>query len=244
MVDLIPDDYRRALRLRRWLQRFGLACALVVLLIGATRAGLAHLIGVEQRAMQAIRKVEAATGAQSARLADLQARRDTAERQVRALEDLRGRAVIGELFYAIDAAITGKVWFDELSFAREGEFSDPKVEAAPVAGLPAGVAALAQMKPEPQSLANVLALAQLKTGAPAKAPATASERAWLAQQRAKIRGHALDHSTLAEFINRLGDQPGIGQVRLVDTGARVYSSVQVVDFELAAALGSIQATPR
>ena len=240
MVDLIPNDYRRAQRLRRWLQRFGLACTLVALLIGAARAGLAHLIGVEQHAMQAIRKVEVATGAQRARLADLQLRRDAAERQVRALEDLRGRAVIGELFYAIDAAVTGKVWFDELSFAREGEFADAKADPA----TPAGAAALAQLKPEPQALVNVLALAQRKTGAQAKPQTTASERAWLAQQRAKIRGHALDHSTLAEFINRLGDQPGIGQVRLVDTGARLYSSVQVVDFELAAALGSVQAAPR
>ncbi len=202
MVDLVPEDYRRTLRLRRWLRAFCWACAGVAVLAGLGRLGLAYLVRAEQAGLAAARQLQAASGAQRAKLADLQARRDAAERQIKALETLRGPAVIGELFFAIDAAATGKVWFNELSFAREEELA----EAKPQAG--------------------------------------AAERSWRAWQRAQIHGQALDHSTLAEFINRLGSQPGIGQVRLINTSARSYTGMQVVDFQLAALLGPRPEAPR
>ncbi len=209
MVDLVPQDYRRGLRLRRWLRAFGWACAGVALLAGVARLGLAHLVRTEQAGLATARQVEAASGAQRAKLADLQARRDAAERQVKALESLRGPAVIGELFFAIDAAATGKVWFNELSFAREEE--------------------LAAAKPQARAASRIV---------PVAPQAGAAERPWRARQRAQIHGQALDHSTLAEFINRLGSQPGIEQVRLINTSARSYPGMQVVDFQLAALLGS------
>lgn len=224
MVDLIPRDYRRSLRLRRWLRGFGCACAGVALLTGLARAGLAYLVGAEQAQLVEFRQFEAATGAHRAKLAELHKRRAAAERQVKALEILRGRAVIGELFFAIDTAMTGKVWFDELSFAREGEVTEAK--------------------PEARESGYFILIPQDKPAGAAQGGKPAGERAWLAQQRAQIRGHALDHTALAEFINRLDGQPGIGQVRLVDTSARVYSSVQVVDFRLAASLGPRQGAPR
>lgn len=208
MVDLVPQDYRRTLRLRRWLRAFCWACAGVAILAGAGRLGLAQLVRAEQAGLAAARQVQAASGAQRAKLADLQARRDAAERQIKALEVLRGPAVIGELFFAVDAAASGKVWFNELSFAREEE--------------------PAETGPQARAAGRIV---------PVPPQAGAAEHSWRARQRAQIHGQALDHSTLAEFINRLGSQPGIVQVRLVDTSARSYSGLQVVDFQLAALLG-------
>lgn len=215
MVDLIPEDYRRTLRLRRWLRAFCWACAGVAVLAGLGRLGLAYLVRAEQAGLAAARQLQAASGAQRAKLADLQARRDAAERQITALETLRGPAVIGELFFAIDAASTGKVWFNELSFAREEE--------------------LAGAKPPAHEAGRIT---------PVPPQAGAAERSWRAWQRAQIHGQALDHSTLAEFINRLGSQPGIGQVRLINTSARSYTGMQVVDFQLAALLGPRPEAPR
>ena len=227
MVDLIPQEYRRSLRLRCWLRRFCLAAAGVALLVGTAGAGLAHLVRNERSALASFRQIDAATGAHRSRIADLSARKDVAERQVKVLESLRGRAVIGELFYAIDAAMTGKIWFDEFSFAREGE--------------------LTEVKPEARESGYFILIPQDKpAGAPVQgaSPNAAGERAWRTQQRAEIRGHALDHSMLAEFIHRLGSQPGIGQVRLVDTSARNFSTAQVIDFQVVAVLGAPQGAPR
>jgi hypothetical protein len=49
----------------------------------------------------------------------------------------------------------------------------------------------------------------------------------------EIRGQAVDHSTLAQFVSRLLDQPRIEQVRVVNTRVRPLAAVEVVDFELA-----------
>ncbi|MGP1677356.1 MAG: PilN domain-containing protein [Burkholderiales bacterium] len=212
MVDLIPQDYRRALRLRRWLRAFCWACAGVALLTGVARLGLAQRVRAEQAGLAAVRKLEAASGAHRAKLADLQARRDAAEQQTKALESLRGPAVIAELFFAIDAAISGKVWFSELSFARGED--------------------LAAAKPQARTAGTII---------PVPPPAGAAARVW---QRGQIHGEALDHSTLAEFISRLGSQPGIGQVRLINTSARNYTGMQVVDFQLTALVGPLPGAAR
>lgn len=52
-----------------------------------------------------------------------------------------------------------------------------------------------------------------------------------------IKGHALDHAAIADFMRTIGDQPGVGAVRLTDTGLRRYSTMEVVDFSLAGTLG-------
>lgn len=53
-----------------------------------------------------------------------------------------------------------------------------------------------------------------------------------------IRGHALEHAALTEFMRAISEQPAVATVRLTDTGLRKYSSVEVVDFSLAATLGA------
>lgn len=52
-----------------------------------------------------------------------------------------------------------------------------------------------------------------------------------------ILGHAINHSLLAEFMRELGAQPGIADLRLIDTGLRSYTTTQVVDFNLALQMG-------
>ena len=225
MADLIPEEYRRTLRLGRWLRALCWACALFAVLAGLARLGLAHLIRAEQAGLAASRQLQAASGAQRAKLADLRARKDAVERQLRALATLRDPAVLDELFFAIDAAATGKVWFDEFNFTRDGESIEAKPEAREAGrsiSVPPGAA-----------------IAQAGQGT-----ASAAEPAWRARPHAQIRGQALDHSTLAEFINRFGSQPGIGPVRLIDTSARTGPGVQFVDFQLAAVLGPRPETPR
>ena len=50
---------------------------------------------------------------------------------------------------------------------------------------------------------------------------------------AEIVGHAVNHSMLAEFMRKLGTQASVADLRLIDTGTRNYTTMQVVDFNLA-----------
>ena len=58
------------------------------------------------------------------------------------------------------------------------------------------------------------------------------------RERAAVHGLARDHAALAQFIKQLSSQPGVNEVRLLDTSARSYPNVEVVDFQLVAVLGA------
>jgi hypothetical protein len=57
-----------------------------------------------------------------------------------------------------------------------------------------------------------------------------------APQLVEVKGHAMDHAAVTEFMRRLTEQPGVRGVRLVDTGLRRYSMADVVDFSVSARL--------
>jgi Tfp pilus assembly protein PilN len=49
---------------------------------------------------------------------------------------------------------------------------------------------------------------------------------------AEIKGHALDHRSLATFMQSLGRQPGITQLSLLDTRSQTLENNEVLDFSL------------
>jgi hypothetical protein len=50
---------------------------------------------------------------------------------------------------------------------------------------------------------------------------------------AELVGHASNHSYLATFMQQLGGQPVVADLRLINTATRTYASAQVIDFKLA-----------
>jgi hypothetical protein len=55
--------------------------------------------------------------------------------------------------------------------------------------------------------------------------------------RLEIRGHAADHAALGQFVQALGAQPGLAELRLTQSSLNPAVGLDVVDFELRAALG-------
>ena len=49
----------------------------------------------------------------------------------------------------------------------------------------------------------------------------------------EIVGHALSHSVLAEFMRNLGQATSVADLQLIDTSTRNYTTLQVIDFNLA-----------
>ena len=211
MVDLIPQEYRRALHLRRLLRGFAWTCVGIATALGLASAGLGYLVKDERVALARFKQQQAQGRAQQARLAELTARRDGIQKQLQALDALRGDASIGRLAEAVDASLNDQIWFQELVFSRA---ADERKSDAASARPP--VPAAKDSRPDDKSGENV----------------------GRAQERAEVRGLAADHAVLAEFIKQLGAQPEVRQVKLLDTSARAYPNVQVIGFQLAALLGA------
>ena len=195
--------------MRRIVRGSGWAALGIAVAFGAASAGLAYTINGERAAIARFKHTHAQARAQQARLTEVTARRDEARKQLQTLDGLRGGAVVGQFVDALDTALIDRIWFQEVSFSRDTGPERKPEGAAPAPG------------------------AAAKDGRPA---AKADDTTVRIEQRAEIRGVARDHTALAQFIERLGARPGIGQVRLVDTSARSYPGVQVVDFRLALTL--------
>ena len=204
-INLIPRDYSEARRVRRWLRNFGLALALVAAATALGRGWIAVRLSDERPTVEQMRKQAKLAADRQTELAELQARRTSAEARLASLRTLRDNATWVAMFQAIDHAYNRKLWFDELAFSRTIQIDSP----AP-ANAPAADAARGQQIAAPPRIGHGF----------------------------DIKGHALDHAAIADFMRTIGEQPGVGAVRLTDTGLRKYSTMEVVDFSLAATLGA------
>ncbi len=221
MVDLIPEEYRRRLRARRLLQRFGWSCLGVAAFVGLAAGALTHLVRGEREAFAHVKQAQMQGRAQQARLTEIKGRRDAAREQLRVLERLRGEVSTKLFFDAVDAALNERIWFQELSISRGKELKDKQ----PGSGQPAATAA-------PATPGNKVAAEGQEDGA------------WRHRERAEIRGLAGDHAALTGFIRQLGSQSGVSQVRLLDTSPRSYPGLQLIEFQVVAMLGvSADAAP-
>jgi hypothetical protein len=208
-IDLIPADYAKLARVRRRMKPLAIALIGLALVIGLARLALSLLISFEQANVAQLQK-QGQISAQARAEADaLRQQKQLAEKQLAELDELRGRDRLKLLLRAIDAAYSDSIWLEQLRFFRR----DPP--AGDVTALPGG------------GRSGIIVVPKPNVADPAGAPSAAG-----IEHRAEIVGHAINHTRLAEFMRVLGSQPGIAQVRLVDTGLGSYSNVPVIDLTL------------
>jgi hypothetical protein len=203
-MDLIPDDYRQRLDLRRVLRNFIAACVIVVSCIGVGKALLTYLIWRENVQVVRLEQQEQVLQNNKSKAEEYRQQKQVTEQQIAALNELRGRDRVSLFLRAIDSAYAEGVWFDSLRFMRRS--STGTLDNVPAAAN-AGIIVVPEGAETPQSL-------EINHGA-------------------EIIGHAVSHSMLAEFMRNLGAEPSVADLRLIDTGTRYYTTVQVVDFNLA-----------
>ncbi len=201
--DLIPPDYARGRILRRHLKTFALALASVAGLAALAWLGLHSLIAAENGKAARLQQATRLTAQGEAAAQEYRQRKQAAERQLEALDELRGRDRVRVLVRAIDAAYVEGVWLDAMKFYRR--------EILPADGARAGAVQPGRARPV----------------APNAAPGGASPPA--IEQYAEIAGHAVNHSALAEFLRRLGHQPGLADVRLIDSGMSEHAEAAAID---------------
>ena len=204
-IDLIPESYRRERRTKRWLKQFGVMYGVLLICIVSAKVFL-HLGIKEQRLeIERLRTDKQSVLEQKARLEELHGERSRLEKRLAVLERLRGGPASKQVFLGIDGALNGKVWFVDWSFKRAGEFVEPKASTVNTGYF--------IIVPEGQN--------------------DTSARAWQMRTHMEIKAQALDHSALADFVERLGRQRVIEDVKVLNTRSQRKNAMSVVDFKLA-----------
>ncbi len=211
-IDLIPADYRLQLRLKRHGTRFLVFFGCLVLVIAGSQWGLSRSLEAERAAIQQLKTGEMDLLQQKTRLEELRSEKADLTNRLQVLKALRGGPPAERIFVQIDRAIGREVWFTELKFIREGQVQ----EVEPQSGTPGYFVIVSKDRNRDRS------------------------ESWQTKTRIEIRGQALTHSALAEFVRRLQVQPGIADVYLLNTGSRSYTTSQVIDYQLAAVVDSAE----
>jgi len=207
-LDLIPADYAQRQILLRRVKRFIAAVASLACLLVLARGTLYLLTSAEMREVARLQGQERLWAQGKAKLEEYRKQKLATQKQLVALDELRGRDRLRLFLKAVDAAHLENVWFDEIRYYRR--------ENPPTGDSPPGVAR-----------AGIIVVPEKNVPAPGTAP-----KAPDIEQRVGIVGHAINHATLAEFMRRLESQRGIADVSLVDTSPRSYPNALVIDLKL------------
>jgi cell division protein FtsB len=202
-MDLIPDDYRQRLDLKRVLRNFIVASVAVAICIALGKALLTYLIWRENVQVVRLEQQEQVLQNNKGKAEQYRQQKQITEQQIAALNELRGHDRVDAFLRAMDSAYAEGVWFDSLRFMRRsGTGSLDNVRTA----VNAGIIVVPEGAEDQQSL-------DINHGV-------------------EIIGHSLSHSILAEFMRNLGAEESVADLRLIDTGTRNYTTTQVVDFKL------------
>jgi hypothetical protein len=176
----------------------------------ACLAGLAKLalhLGIAAEKAQVARlQAEARRWAQGkAKIEEYRNSKLAAEKQLAALDELRGRDRLRLLLHALDAAYVESVWLEELRYYRGEAPSTAALDTVP-GGARSGIVVVQK-----------------------DAPARSTRGI---EQRVGLSGHAVSHAMLAQFMRKLERQPGIADVSLLHTAPRAYPHALVIDLKL------------
>ena len=213
-IDMIPRSYREGLRVRRTLTVYG--AALAVLLAAGAGAGafLRWRLGVETPRLETSRSASSQAGAMRVQLSAALARKELLGENVAALATLRGAGDVAALASLLDGALNEQVWFGELRFARTREL----LQAAPPVPLPPGVVQ-------------------------ARAAQSGAAQAWRLGSQIQIAGQALDNAAMTAFLAKLAADPGLANVRFLNSSTAEADDGGAVNFSVAAALVKLGEQP-
>jgi Tfp pilus assembly protein PilN len=221
-VDLIPAEYSNTQFVRRRVWQLLLACVSVVVVVGLARLALNLATSFEKVNIARLEKEGQISSRSKAEADNFRQQKLLAEKQLADLDELRGGDRLRLLLRAIDAAYSDSIWLDELRFFRR----DP-VPGGTTKPLPGG------------ERSGIIVVPRQNVPASGASPPPAG-----IEQRVEIVGHATNHTRLAEFMRSLGSQPGIVEVRLLDTGLGSYSNSPVINLTLMLLVDEITGKPR
>lgn len=205
-IDLIPSDYRMQRWFVRCAKRFGVVVTVILIVTGATYAGVRHATKRGNAEIAMLQGQQAISSLQRAELSRLSEKKNHYESQLELLKGLRSGAAAQSMFVTIDRSLTGNdVWFINWEFRRAGT--------------------VVVHEPETQNTDYFIMLPSGKGGK--------NDEAWKIETHMSIKGRASDHSALSRFVSRLLSQPEIQNVHVLSSSQRKYKDIRVVEFDLA-----------
>ena len=202
-IDLIPTDYRMRLWRMRWLTGCGTTLGVIV---GATLVIYLALTVLEQVAaseLSTLQQRRDITSQQQTFIAQLSGEKEELERQWKLLNDLKRGTDAAGIFRAVDRA-----FIDDSIWFSEWEFNR---QGVPITS------------DNQRSSQAVLIPGPDGTGSEMR----------LIETHMNIRGEALDHVALSNFVRGLLAQPEIADVKVRRTSRRQIQSVPIIAFDLA-----------
>jgi hypothetical protein len=130
-LDLIPADYAQRQSLRLQLKRFAAAFAVVACALGLARSALHLLTLAEKSEVARLQEQERALAQTRAKVEDYRGRKLATEKQLMALDELRGRNRLRLFLKAVDAGFVENVWFDEMRYYRRDILPPSNVDSQP-----------------------------------------------------------------------------------------------------------------
>lgn len=204
-IDLIPEEFLRKRLFQRWLTlAVSTAITLSVVLLGSSF----YLYQANQKTSDGIVVLQAQRDISTEnrkQLVALNLEKSNLKQQLNLLTGLRSGASAEQMFVTIDRALPGPdVWITDWKFRRAGTPVEDKTET-------------------------------VNTGYFIVIPAgsrTRKEETWKIDTKMKIRGQAMDHKAMSEFVINLTRQPEIEDVRIVSTRLTQVNRIKLVDFNL------------
>jgi Tfp pilus assembly protein PilN len=213
-IDLIPAEYRFRQQLLRWITVV-IAVGIGVVFINAAGFGyFLHQTSEIESEIEQLQAQKAISTQQRSELKELQTRKEELEKQWQLLTGLRSGSAVGEVFRTIDRALAEEdVWFLSWEFRRAGS-----------------------VRKAGQKTVNTGYFIVLPAGKEG-----GEEETWQIETHMTIRGQAMDHAALSNFVTRLVSQPEIHAVRVLNTALRTQGGAKLVDFSLAVVVAGNEA---
>jgi hypothetical protein len=176
---------------------------MVLCIIGLAKALFSFLIWRENVKVVALEQQEQVAQQNKSKTEMSRQQKQVIEQQLAALAHLRGQDRLRLFLQAVDDAYSEGVWFDNLRFMR---LSNANTLNPTNEGVNQGISKVPIVNENLSTL-------DINHGA-------------------EIIGHAINHSALAEFMRKLAAEKSVENLRLIDTGMRNYTNLQVVEFNL------------
>ena len=207
-VDLIPAEFHRRHQFSGWLKTAGGVLLLLSVALVAAFFTVRSLNVDLEREIRQLQSQKAITTSHRKELERLDRQRRSLGQQLELLSGLRSGAAAEQMILAIEQAIpSADLWLTDWKFRRAGtpvDITDNSVNTGYFIVIPRGEDARPN---EP-------------------------EEAWKIETRMTLRGQAMDHAALSEFVLNLTQVGLIGKVRVVNTQLTEINRLKLVNFSL------------
>jgi hypothetical protein len=209
-IDLIPQDYKNKL-IEQSVVRWSVIISLIVVsTCFAIYFALKLLSTTTREDIEALQNQRSVSAAQNERLNLIVNTEKKLRNQLDIVRRLNKGAQIAQIFQVIDDAfVADGLWFLEWRFERQGISQKAKS-----GGTNTGY--MIVVDPDKKTNADN----------------------WAKETNMVVKGQAVDHAFVAQFVSNLIAHPNVSDVRIMMTEQRTLNSLPVIEFQLAIILGS------